>query len=427
MKNSKYNYILSYESNYILFNGLTRKLIKIPNTHYEIFKELLRNLDVLKDRPVLKEKLLNGGFVVEKEVNEIDRLLELHNQSVESKNYILTILPTFYCNFSCWYCPQSHREEYMNDNIVQTIKNHISKYLTDNAIEEFMINWFGGEPLLCFDNHIVDICLFAQKFCAKHNIKFTNSITTNGYLINEDIANQMNDLNFSIFQITIDGVRDNHNLVRNENGKPSFDKILKNIALIAENIPEATIFLRFNYTDTNLDIEQIVSEVNEIIPQIYRAKIHILPRKVWQIDKSKIEPDIEDFVDSSFSVHGYQICNAEISGDYINCYASKKHHHVVYHDGSIDKCTNVDPNEAVYKLSDTGDVVVKDKIIDVLNPFSSNSRCFHCKHLPVCLGPCIKGLRLMINGDIECIHNNSDKPIMESILHYCIQEIQNDN
>lgn len=427
MKESKYNYLISYENDYVLFNGLTRKMIIIPSHYHDTFKELLNDLSVLNSSDILREKLIDGGFIVEDEVNEIEILMRLHKQNIETPVYTLTILPTFHCNFACWYCFQSHREEYMSKNTVDNIKLHISKYLIENKIREFILVWFGGEPLLCFNDLVVEICTYALEFCNKNGINFSNAITTNGYLITREIAKQMNILNFQCFQITIDGMRDKHNSVRNENGLPSFDRILENIAIILETNPEAIVYLRFNYTDQNLQEEEIINEVNKFIPEIYRKRVIAFPRKVWQIDKNNISVGTVDDMEEHFFKDGYKLCDVNIAKDYMNCYACKSHHNVIYHDGNVDKCTNVDPEETTHYLNNSGEIIAKANIIghEQYEPFVKGSKCYSCKHLPICLGPCIKGLRAMAkNNKFVCIQHTGETTIHEDIRHYCKQILQ---
>ena len=219
MKNSKYNYIIDYDhDNCVLFNGLTLSMIQFDKKFKSNLKEILSNPHSLEllNAP-LKKKLFEHGFIINDNENEINKII--HNININSSipKYTITISPTYECNFSCWYCIQRHEKEYMSIETVESIKKHLTNYLVDNNIKIFEIHWFGGEPLLCFNSHIKEISEYAMKICEQNEVVFINNITTNGYLINKDMAMAMSHLKFQQFQITIDGCREFHNKTRNQN------------------------------------------------------------------------------------------------------------------------------------------------------------------------------------------------------------------
>ena len=76
----------------------------------------------------------------------------------------------------------------------------------------------------------------------------------------------------SHFQITLDGNKSTHNKVRNQNGRPSFDKIIDNITLICKYIPNVSIILRINYTNDILKHD--ISETLSLFPQQIRKNIY---------------------------------------------------------------------------------------------------------------------------------------------------------
>lgn len=50
-----------------------------------------------------------------------------------------------------------------------------------------------------------------------------------------------------------------------------------------------------------------------------------------------------------------------------------------------------------------------------------NSECFHCKHLPYCMGPCPFKRDEMLGkfGKIVCQYTDADQAIERSIIRYC--------
>ena len=58
------------------------------------------------------------------------------------------------CNYSCWYCVQSHVPSVMSKETVERILTYIRFQIISGNIKSLQIEWFGGEPFLQF-GHIV--------------------------------------------------------------------------------------------------------------------------------------------------------------------------------------------------------------------------------------------------------------------------------
>lgn len=422
MKPSKYNYIIKYQNNdYIFFNGIKKKFIIVPfklKNLVENFINKQENID--NDYQSFYNKLIDSGLIINDDIDELKLIQDEQQKINNQKKYVLTILPTYKCNFSCWYCIQNHKDEYMNLDIINRIKLHIKNYLILHNIKEFSIQWFGGEPMLCFDT-ICDISKYAIDFCNKNDITFQNHITTNGYLITEENSKEMGNIKFRSYQITIDGDKENHNKIRNENSNPSFNKILENLLIILKTQPLAIVTLRFNYTESNIIPERILSDVNNIIPFEFRKRIFVLPRKVWQVDKTTIDQELKRNLFKSFRNSGYNInVDCDICFDYFPCPDEKKHHHTIFHNGSVSKCTNTNPEQCLAYLDEFGNIC---NLRDVNDIFSciKNSKCRDCKYLPICMGPCLKSR----NEKTKCVLKIVDSTFEESIMNYCEFMINN--
>lgn len=62
----------------------------------------------------------------------------------------------------------------------------------------------------------------------------------------------MQDYRFEKIQITLDGDKESHDKIRNQGGKPSFDKILQNSIALCNSCSDAVIKLRINYNTDNI-------------------------------------------------------------------------------------------------------------------------------------------------------------------------------
>lgn len=424
MKQSKYIYIFNEGHKTYIFSTLTYKVIEMPDNLGLKLESLLKYPNSTWGKyNVIKNELIRNGILISDDYNELDFIKSSINKEINHPFYTLTILPTYNCNFSCWYCVQKHKDEYMSEQTVEAVKKHIAKYIEENNLKGLEIHWFGGEPLLCINNQLSEISKFALSICKENGIIFFNNITTNGYLIDENMAKKMDELHFRQFQITIDGTRKIHNLTRNHNGKPSFDRILNNINLIIRYIPKAQVFLRYNFTEENLGhIDEMINEINEFFVLSIRKKIKILTVKVWQEDKKKFRKTCFNDIYRKFRDNGYSISDIELNNAYAKCDADFKHNNVIFHNGNVDKCNNIHPSEAHSILMDDGTIKNVKKDCPVWEDILSKKPCCNCKFLPVCMGPCLNIKRNMIckSGCIKCADTEVHWTIEERIKNYCL-------
>lgn len=130
------------------------------------------------------------------------------------------LILTKQCNLQCKYCYENKKDEIMT---LDTLKNIIN-ILNNNACQSETfprISFFGGEPLLYYEELIKPACQYAKEL----NPKFNLSITTNGTLLTEDILNYFKLMNVNIM-LSIDGCEESHNLNRKYfNGEGSFSDI----------------------------------------------------------------------------------------------------------------------------------------------------------------------------------------------------------
>jgi uncharacterized protein len=424
MKQSRYNILLeASQDRTLVFNGMSKRFFYLSSRNIPSLRTILESPDEYSSRDEYKDflsSLKNNGFLIDDNFSEIERLSQLYKSYRDAKIYNLMILTTYACNFSCWYCVQKHRNITLKTETIAKIKKHISNYLLKNDIKAFDISWFGGEPLLNF-NAIREICTFAKEFCNQHKIEYSCGITTNGSLITPDMTIEMRHLCFKSYQITIDGVKENHNNTRyNASIQDSFTKILENIALLTVNVPDADITVRFNYTHNNLN-EDIVDQVDSILGSC-KEKVELLFRKVWQ------EPDSLELANNlyvilgKFKEKGYKILHDFDNIKLTSCYVEQTHYNSIFPDGTIDKCSNMDIEEARGYLSDNGNIIWKTTPLEnKTNVFNFPSDCLECKYLPLCMGPCpLRRSQLISENKIHCIYENKDQIFLDDIKNFVL-------
>ena len=384
------------------------------------------NKNIEQKLPSFYNLLKNGGFIIPSHINELDIIRKLNKESSEKPILSLIILPTLNCNFRCWYCYESHQSSKMSMHTIHAIQSFIKNEVKEKNIKLIDVAWFGGEPFLYYKDVMLPILKFIKDFCTENNITYVSSATTNGFLITKEIVNSLKDFNFYDFQITLDGERDYHNKVRHSKITSSFDTILQNVGYICSSLPNANILLRINYDKYNLKSQNILKQIDELIPESAKKQISFLLRKIWQVETFEEEISLKDSFIREVYKYGFTYSfNKDWISDFIPCYAVRKHTLMITHEGLIGKCTAKDnfQESAIGKLIDNGTISWnKEGINDIYSQtLFENNDCLSCKLLPLCMGECPKIIDNKGNLPqyIKCRKRRSDEEIMHLIRNYC--------
>ncbi|WP_461641198.1 radical SAM protein [Labilibaculum euxinus] len=426
MKESKYNYFIRKNEGKetLWFNGYTRNFFTLDTT---LTNKLRNNINILEDlSPTFHKKLLNKGFILEDEIDEIDLIRKRTTEARNSKDYFLILLPTLNCNFSCWYCVQDHEKSIMKKATIDKVKKHIEFMIKDEKITQLHIEWFGGEPFMYFDEVIKEISEFAIKQCDEAKIQFRNTATTNGYYLINDIIPKLEELRFYHFQITIDGKKQLHNKVKNMVGEDSaFDKTLGHINSILSNNKVINFTLRINYDLKNLE-EEIVDDVNALIEAENRKRVKMLYRRVWQVKPSEEMNRALQNLMSRFKESGYSLNDIDINNNYMRCYSDKKYYNSISYNGKVVKCTANDDlqgNRYPGELMESGQIKWEKGFLNAFyKPRYENKICIECKHLPLCMGRCGRDYDQENDSDEQnvCPNQSSDLHFEENIFNNCV-------
>ena len=165
------------------------------------------------------------------------------------------------CNLACRYCfVEQHPHNMTLDtakkalhyiyNNFDYINNHQDikqEIYGESTLENSKVNFFGGEPLLCYENIIKPLILYAEK---EFNNFFNFGITTNITLLDKEKIDFFKQHNLSGILASIDGAEETQCYNRPcRNGDNSFKLIEKNIPYLLENFP-ATCFRSTVYAPT---------------------------------------------------------------------------------------------------------------------------------------------------------------------------------
>lgn len=282
MKFSSYNYILKDGERFLYYNTNTDGIIALtPDTH-NIVKECLETPDLLQNRhPKLYEAFSSLKFIVNDIFDEYDELVkELLLKSNTNRSYHLTVNPTMDCNFRCWYCYEEHNHgSFMNTEIVESVNKLITMIAENPDIDELVLSFFGGEPLLYYEQTMSPIIKHAYQICKVKEKQMKIDITTNGFLLQEAVIKDLLMYSHVSVQIPIDGSYRFHNKVKFLVDKTeTYDVVTSNAVEAIKRGLDVTI--RCNYTLKN--IYSFMDLLDAFIPYKKANNLMFSFHKVWQ-------------------------------------------------------------------------------------------------------------------------------------------------
>lgn len=173
-------------------------------------------------------------------------------------SYSLTVLTSTDCNLGCGYCFQNTGQDLSGKNrpprisharltsaTITTILEFAQRQMSATGFEKLHILLFGGEPLLNPRG-----CLELLARAADYGLA-SASMISNATLLTPELARQLSDLGLSAMQVSFDGDRDRHDLIRvRRSGGGTFDSIIANMAAASQASPLRWM-LRVNVSDRN--------------------------------------------------------------------------------------------------------------------------------------------------------------------------------
>lgn len=196
--------------------------------------------------------------MIDDDCSELDILrYRMYADRYNEENLSLVIAPTSNCNFRCPYCFES--SVLRNCRMDESIKKGILQFVNSKikTIKHLDVCWYGGEPLLEL-NTIKEMSNEFISICDAHKVEYNAGIITNGYLLTQSTLTLLIDAKVSNVQITLDGIKEDHDSRRYLIGKlPTFDTIIENLlslsSIYKENIKFPRICIRMNVDKSNVN------------------------------------------------------------------------------------------------------------------------------------------------------------------------------
>lgn len=410
MRWSRYNLLFRSQRNgWLLYNSASNGFLKLEDDTAEMIKAIQAAPDQTdySKIPGLYLMLRNGGFLVEDtQDDDFFRILKMRRLTAcyAGHTLLLTIAPTRDCNFACPYCFEENRtpslmSEETEDKVVQFIEKH-------KQIAGLGLTWYGGEPLLCFEN----IKRMNSKI-RKLGLPYQSFLVTNGYGLTEEVSRQLNELSIATIQITLDGKKETHDSRRCLiGGGGTFDTIVKNMDHLMASDWDGKLLVRVNVDPTNCgEYAYVHNMVKDRYPQYFGKKVDVYPGFVHS---EAVNPDTSCFFDSGdkgkflvdmYSQYGINALSTFPHMTMGGCTMTKRNAYVVGPKGELYKCWDDVGREeleigTVDSFLNWNMPLVAEAMIDA--SYLEDEECKTCFFFPICDGGCPK-MRMLNKRDGE--------------------------
>lgn len=163
----------------------------------------------------------------------------MQKNSVQTEGFHMIAKPSGpICNLDCHYCFYTEKESLFSKNSPfrmsdATLELFIKNYIATQKEEVVAFVWQGGEPTLMGIDFYRKVIVFQSKYSQGKVI--TNSLQTNGTLLNEEWGQFLAEHNFLV-GLSIDGPQEIHDYFRVDRGsRPTFNKVYAALQLLKKH------------------------------------------------------------------------------------------------------------------------------------------------------------------------------------------------
>ncbi len=353
-------------------------------------------------------ELRQSEILVPADEDELRTVLAKNRRAIEENTHLnYVIQPTSHCQLGCGYCGQQHSRGQLDDDNESAIIADVARRLRSSSFAELNLCWFGAEPLAGLRN-MRSLTPRLKQVAEDAGCEYRASIITNGLAMSRKIgAELVNELHVVSITVSLDGTAQYHDARRHTKaGRPTFDKILANLAQLVETIGERPVEIKLR---CNVDRENAPGVI-PLLRQLHGLGIHrkirfyVAPIHAWGNDAHLRSLDPAEFGKMEIA----WFCEmARLGFDVsliptvqrIVCLAVQPQGTVVDARGTMYNCTEVsyvpaygDPNVyAIGKVAEGEAGTTRARLADFNDHVEAGLYdCSSCRMLPVCGGACPK-------------------------------------
>jgi uncharacterized protein len=361
--------------------------------------------------------LIKRGYLVRDDLNELDKFRYRYARDQWRTDILeFILLASEDCNFRCVYCYEKFKRGTMTQETCDGLRAMTLKRAPH--LKRVGVSWFGGEPLYGW-SAIKELAPFFQNVAKEHGIYHSSGMTTNAYLLTEEKATDLLAWNCRSFQITLDGLPEEHDCKRvGRDGSPTYAVILDNLRSLKARRDKFAVALRVNYDNKNSPaLERFLESISEDFAGDPRFSMRFRPVGKWG-------GELDDDLDTcGLGEQRTVLRKLQAKADEVNldqeggvvdltlgsqvCYAARPYNFLVGASGKLMKCTialdDFDAN-IVGQLHADGSMELNDERMAAwVNPhFESDTMCKSCYVLPTCQGAACPLTRLTKNERTCC-------------------------
>lgn len=431
-KFSRFNHAIRNKHNELLvYNSYKSNLCKIKGSAADVIEPMINNKAIASGLSEMQLTVLHdNGLIVPAEEDETVKLKLRFEEIVNDGCLALTILVTEKCNYRCQYCNQPFKKGAMQEDVQESLVKFVRKNI--HRFNRLDVSWFGGEPLLAAD--VIE--LLSKQFieiCHQYKIPYTANITTNGYLLSEEMMRKMLRCNITSFQITIDGLADTHNRQKPlMSGGNTYHTVLNSLRIIRDNIRTSMlrIIIRTNITkEIYTRFEEYLDFYSREFGEDERFSFFFRPAMDWggeAIDSMRdqlVENDvieqvyktiIENEKIKKFDAHrGFFAKGGTI------CAASKLNFFTIEPDGKVHKCSQIfddDFDTCIGYIDNKGKMFIDDYKSAQWLLERSTCNATDCFFGGNCLSEFCPKMRIIGNKDRSCPHEKGNIDLVMQLL-----------
>lgn len=321
----------------------------------------------------------------------------------------------------CWYCYEKHGLHVgMSPEVRSAVLALVRRVVDEGRYEQFSLSFFGGEPLLYYDEVVRRLVTEAAAVCKEAGVAFSLHFTTNAYLLTDERIAELAVYDTS-FQITIDGNEQAHNRVRRTvDGQSTYAAIVAACHKVLA--AGCSVGVRFNYTAKVLPTFIDVLPDFEDVPEEQRRRLNFNFQRVWQDREGNVEDVLRQVKDleERYRRAGFAVVSSE-SYRRAFCYADRENCAVVNYDGRLFSCTARDftPENSEGKLLPDGTLAWNERREQRMALKYGNATCRSCRIYPLCHGGCTQ-MKLEYKAPVGCLKGYTEEQktkILSGRLH----------
>lgn len=427
---SRFNSVVYESGQLVIWNSYSGCMNVFSGKQADGVREILNN-GCNGELGGISKYLAKRGYLIGDDVDEYQRHQLRFGQSHYRNDILeLILLSSEDCNFRCKYCyedfPRGTMRPDVRAAVIKLLRNKISglKYLS--------IGWFGGEPLYGFPA-IEEIAPIAKQLAAEHQVNYTSHITTNGYLLDPQMAELLLSWSVRHFQITLDGTEQTHDQLRPlRTGEKTFQRIFSNLTALKKRPETFKVRIRINFNESVVsEMESLLDLVRREFGDDERFAVAFHPIGRWggsnddQLevcgtrDGNVIKLEMLQKAMAKGLKVGGRLQDVSHYGSNV-CYAARPYNFIIGADGKLLKCTvalDKEDYNIVGRLQTDGSFELdENKLALWTKPsFESDKICQSCSLLGSCHGLSCPLIRIE-KGHRPCV--STPKPMLKQELAF---------